>query len=169
MAYTVPGITIVIAQRTSLVCWAAVYAMMRSWRDRKSYDPATAVAMVSPKYRKLYDGNQVLPSYEFGPFMSAAGMRVESMQNKTIAAWEKLLRDHGLLWVGTMNSLAPGAGLHSRVIHAISGAGTASNTRFGILDPAHGRRYDESFEVFSKKYEGAFRSVSGEYFQIRHY
>jgi hypothetical protein len=35
--------------------------------------------------------------------------------------------------------------------------------------PAGGRRYEEAFQIFLSKYEGAIRTTSGEYFQIRHF
>ena len=169
MAYAVPRTVFAIAQQTSSVCWATVYAMMKSWRDQRCFDPGSAVASIGAKYLELYRNNQVLPTEEFGPFIRAAGMEVEPMQNKTVAAWEKMLRNFGPLWVGTLNSTSPNAGLHSRIIHAISGDGTAPATRFSIVDPDGGRKYTESLTIFALKYEGAYRAVDGEYFQIRHF
>lgn len=170
VAYSVPKTKTVIAQQTTMGCWATVYAMMRSWRDQKSYAPATAVALVDQKYRTIFDDNTGLPPSEFGPFIAAAGMSVEPMQNRTIAAWEKMLRTYGLLWVGTLSSTHAGAGLHSRIIEAIVGDGTVPHTKFSIIDPDGGRRYSESLTIFIRKYEGAIKSVgNAEYFQIRHY
>jgi hypothetical protein len=166
--YIVPGLKVVIAQPTSLVCWATVHCMMRSWRDQMSYDIREAANRVDAKYADLVDKNRALPTAEFGPFISAAGMVVEPMANYMASAWEDMLRAYGLLWVGTLNSLAPGAGLHSRIIEGISGHGESGRSMF-MIDPDGGRRYSETFEVFVAKYEGAIAGVTGQYFQIRHF
>jgi hypothetical protein len=169
MAISVPGIVGVVAQPSSSTCWGTVYTMMKSWKDHKSYPPQTALGFVGDKYVAMFNQNRALPSSEFGPFMAAAKMTAEPMQNKTIGGWEKLLRNRGLLWIGTMNSLLPHAGLHSRIIQAINGDGTPAKTSFSIIDPDGGRRYVEMFTNFEKKYERAFCSVEGPYFQIRHF
>ena len=91
------------------------------------------------------------------------------MANLTIQGWVNLLRAKGLLWVGTLNSLGPGAGLHSRIVEAMSGDGSVDGTDMHIIDPDGGRQYKEVFRVFLEKYEGAFGQVSGDYFQIRHF
>lgn len=166
--YIVPGLKVVIAQPTSMICWATVHCMMRSWRDQASYDIREAADRVASKYATLVDQNKGLPPSEFGPFIAAAGMVAEPMANYLASAWEDMLRTHGLLWVGTLNSLAPGAGLHSRIIEGMSGHGENGREMF-IIDPDGGRRYRESFEVFVAKYEGAIAGVTGQYLQIRHF
>ena len=169
LPYTVPGLRVVIAQPTSMVCWATVHAMMRSWKLQMSLAIRPAAAAVEEKYGVMVDNNQGLPPAEFGPFLNKAGMEHQPMMNLTIEGWVNLLRTKGLLWVGTLNSIGPGAGLHSRIIEAMSGDGTVDGTNMHIIDPAGGRRYQESFRDFITKYEGAFTSVSGDYFQIRHF
>jgi Papain-like cysteine protease AvrRpt2 len=96
-------------------------------------------------------------------------MVFEPMMNLTIAGWVNQLRTRGLLWVGTLNSIGPGAGLHSRIVEAMSGDGTVDGTVMHIVDPAGGRKYQEKFRDFITKYEGAFAQASGDYFQIRHF
>lgn len=167
--YTVPGFRVVIAQPTSMVCWATVHAMLRSWKQQVSIGIRDAAAAVDEKYGVRVDNNQGLPSTEFGPFIAAAGMQVQPMMNLTIEGWVGLLRAKGLLWVGTLNSVGPGAGLHSRIVEAMSGDGSVDGTMMHIIDPAGGRRYQESFRIFIVKYEGAFVLAASDYFQIRHF
>lgn len=169
LPFTVPGLRVVLAQPSSMVCWATVHAMMRSWKLQASLGIRQAAAAVAEKYGVMVDNNQGLPSSEFGPFILAAQMVVQPMMNLTIEGWVALLRTFGLIWVGTLNSIGPGAGLHSRIIEAMSGDGTVDNTTMHIIDPAGGRQYQESFRVFIDKFEGAFGKVSGDYFQIRHF
>ncbi len=167
--YTVPGLRVILAQPTSMVCWATVHAMMRSWKFQVSIGIRPAAAAVDEKYGVMVDNNRGLPPDEFGPFITAAQMEYEPMMNLTIEGWVRLLRDKGLLWVGTLNSIGPGAGLHSRIIEAMSGDGSVDHTVMHIIDPAGGRQYQESFRTFLAKYEGAFMQVSSDYFQIRHF
>jgi peptidoglycan hydrolase-like protein with peptidoglycan-binding domain len=169
LPYTVPGLRVVLAQPTSMVCWATVHAMMRSWKEQRSIGIRDAAAAVDEKYGVMVDNNQGLPSAEFGPFIAAAGMAVQPMMNLTIQGWVMLLRSKGLIWVGTLNSIGPLAGLHSRIIEAMSGDGSVDGTMMHIIDPDGGRRYQEVFRDFLAKYEGAFMQVTGDYFQIRHF
>jgi peptidoglycan hydrolase-like protein with peptidoglycan-binding domain len=169
LPYTVPGFRVVLAQPTSMVCWATVHAMMRSWKFQQSLGIRQAAGDVAEKYGVMVDNNQGLPSAEFGPFITAAQMVVQPMMNLTIEGWVGLLRSKGLIWVGTLNSIGPAAGLHSRIIEAMSGDGTVDDTAMHIIDPAGGRQYQEKFRDFITKYEGAFAKVSGDYFQIRHF
>ena len=179
ISFRVPGITSVIAQDGPMTCWATVYTMMISWKRSFMMGIRESVAEVDNKYALFYDaglrtvpnppGPQGLPSNEFGPFLRAAHMTHEPMANLPPAQWERLMRSHGLLWIGTLNVLGPGGGLHSRIIEAVDGNGGSTDTFFSIIDPDGGRQYRERFDVFLAKYEGAIAGVGGEYFQIRHF
>ncbi len=169
MAFTVAGFRVVLAQPNTMACWATVYTMMVSWKRRQSFDIATAVGNVAAKYRTFFQANTGLPPAEFAPFLKAAGMQYQPMANLPISDWEALLLRYGLLWVGTLASTAPRSGLHSRIIEGIIGDGSPQRTIFRIIDPAGGRRYNESFGDFLSKYEGGIRATTAEYYQIRHY
>src|SRR5256885_11544523 len=97
MAYEVPGMRVVLAQPSSMACWATVYTMMISWKRQSSYDIATAVGGVGARYLKIFQANTGLPAGGFGPFMKAAGMACEPMMNPMISRWEQLLKRYGLL------------------------------------------------------------------------
>jgi hypothetical protein len=174
-SYDVPGMRVVLAQAGPMTCWATVYTMIISWQRQLSIPVRDAVGAVNPRYAILYDAglraaNPLgMASTEFASFLRQARMTHEPMMNLTIPGWHEKVRRYGLLWIGTLNALGAGAGLHSRIIEGIYGHGAAANTWFKIIDPAGGRRYNERFDAFLLKYEGAFRSVSGDYFQIRHF
>ncbi len=169
MPYMVPGMKVVLAQPSSMACWATVYTMMISWKRQQSMGIRQAVNDVDPKYAKIYDDNTGLPSTEFKPFLNAAGMSYEPMANLMIEAWVDLLRAYGLLWVGTLAGVSPGSGLHSRIIEGMRGDGHADDTYMKIIDPAGGKRYEELFQTFLTKYEGGFIDANSEYYQIRHF
>lgn len=152
-----------------MACWATVFTMMASWKYQASFDIASAIAKVGEKYLKIYQANTGLPSAEFGPFIAAANMGCEPMMNLAVPAWERLLTRYGLLWVGTLATVSPDSGLHSRIIEGITGNGPLGGTSFKIIDPGGGRRYNEGLSTFLNKYEGAIRKTPGEYYQIRHF
>lgn len=175
-SYTVPGMVPAIAQDGPMTCWATVYTMMISWRRSFQMPVRAAVNDVAPKYAQIYDQGlrsnpnpRGLPSAEFGPFLNAAHMSYEPMRNTDVGQWYQLMQDYGLLWVGTLNSVGPGGGLHSRIITGLIGEGNHDDTHFAILDPDRGRRYFESFGTFVAKYEGALSQAEGQYLQIRHF
>ncbi len=175
ISYTVPGHVPVIRQRSSLVCWATAYTIMRSWKDRCSYNMRDAVAAVDQKYRVLVDRNRPLPASEFTRFLRLARMQHQPMWNIPIKEWLRLLQGRGLLWVGTLGVVSPGTYLHSRIVEGIHGNGQANGASVKIVDPENGSRYQELFRDFLSRYEDAFRlsqtGVAGvrEYYQIRHF
>lgn len=174
--YQVPGFVPAIAQDGPMTCWATVYTMLISWKKGLQMPIREAVAQVAPKYGEFYDKGlksnanpRGLPSSEFGPFLQSARMNHQPMKNLPIDEWLNLLKSYGLLWIGTLNAIGPGGGLHSRIICAISGGGNPDDTQFGIVDPDGGKRYFEPFSVFIAKYEGALALAEGQYLQIRHF
>jgi hypothetical protein len=172
--YMVPGIKTVVAQPSPMSCWATVYCMMRSWKDQMSYPIRDAVLKVGQKWADHYDKSfpptvKGLPSSEFGPFLRAANMTHQPMMNLPIEEWARLLRRHGLLWIGASVTINPNTGLHSRILEGMTGDGQPNSTSMKIIDPDGGKQYSEPFMTFLAKYESGIRSVSGEYFQIRHF
>ncbi|MDB5584441.1 MAG: hypothetical protein JWR80_9617 [Bradyrhizobium sp.] len=170
LPYRVPGLVEVLAQPSGNVCWATVFTMMKSWKDQASYEIAAAVGTVGQHYADLFASDQALPTADFAAFLSDAGMQHLAPQDLTIDGWLQQLVEHGPIWVGTMNSLNPGAGLHSRLVRGMKGDGTASGTLFEIVDPDGGQTYDETVAIFVKKYDDAYSSSGDEqYIQIRFY
>ena len=174
--HSVSGVISVIRQPNSLLCWATAYTMMRSWKHQQSFGIRDAVAAVDASYGTMFDKNEGMPSGEFTRFLRLASMKYQPMWNLPIEGWTRLLRNRGLLWVGTLGVVSPGTYLHSRLLERISGDGSSGGTKFHIIDPENGSRYTETFEVFLARYEGAFTlsqpsKPSGfkEYFQIRHF
>lgn len=172
--YVVPGLKTVIRQPSPMSCWATVYCMMRSWKDQRSWDLRGAVAAVGPKWAAYYDASypptsQGLPSNEFGPFLTAARMQHDPMWNLPLEQWVRLLRTHGLLWIGASVTVNPNTGLHSRILEGVLGSGQPNSTLMKIIDPATGTQYAEPYMTFQAKYEAGFRSISGDYFQIRYF
>ncbi len=140
--YTVPGIKSVLAQDGPMTCWATVYTMMIAWKRSYMMSIRDSVGQVANKYALFYDAGlrsnpnpRGLPSAEFGPFLQAANMTHQPMANLIISGWVDLLEAHGLLWIGTLNVVGPGGGLHSRIIEGVDGGGGVDNTFSRLLIP----------------------------------
>ncbi|MGJ4912959.1 papain-like cysteine protease family protein [Bradyrhizobium sp. HKCCYLRH2060] len=170
LPYRVPGIIEILAQPNDQACWATAFTMMKSWKDQASCEIATALGTVGQQYVDLLNSNSPLSASQFGSFLADAGMQHLAPQDLTIDGWLQQLVDHGPIWVGTMNSLNPPAGLHSRLVRGIKGDGTAAGTSFEMIDPDGGRTYDEAVNDFVKKYDDAYTaSGDDQYIQIRFY
>jgi len=172
MSYNVqvPGTVPVLSQPSSLVCWATVFTMMKSWKDSTSYEISDAVGSVGARYLNIFQNNNVLITTLVPQFMQDANMTLESMQDLNADGWSALLNQYGPLWVGTLNQLGPSGGLHSRIVQGLSGDGSGDNTFFAIVDPAGGRTYGETMTTFMAKYDGAYQFAGDPfYYQIRHW
>ena len=144
--------------------------MLKAWKMQTSFDIAKEVATVGPRYSEYFTKHKGLPPGEFGAFLTAAEMSHQAQINLSVQGWMNQLKTYGLTWVGTMNSISPPAGLHSRIVEGMEGDGTAGGTLMKIIDPDGGKRYLEAFTTFVKKYEDAFNaSHDDQYFQIRFY
>jgi hypothetical protein len=163
-SYTVPGFKPLIGQpMPSLVCWAASYTMLRSWRDSKTYGIEEALAKVGDRYVQLYRNNKGLPWAEAQVFFTKAGLRYHRSGCFPVETWLKYLRIHGLLAVTATMYLPPVPGTHSRVVEGLSGyrAVTSNGEMFDpnttlmyLMDPWFGgSKYNENYELFNYKYE----------------
>src|SRR5580692_4541685 len=157
IAYDVPGLKTVLAQAGPMTCWATVYTMMICWKTQTAIPTRDAVAAVGARYATLYDAGlrtsnpHGMPSAEFATFLSLAHMAHEPMVNLDIPTWLEKLQRYGLLWIGSLNGIGPGAGLHSRIIEGMRGDQTLTGTYFKIIDPAGGTEYSERFDTFLAK------------------
>jgi len=168
--YTVPGNKSLIGQPTNMTCWATSYTMITAWkRQTPLLQIRDAVAAVGKQWVDMYDNNQGLPPAQAEQFFRQAGMRCGAMMCYSPRGWISLLRNHGLLWIGSANLPAGAGGLHARVIEGFTGDGSNWDSWMHVMDPATGgMRYDELFGLFTAKYEQTFKPGNMTY-QIAHY
>ena len=55
--YTVPGTFVPVRQPSSMACWAAMYTMMYSWKNKQSISIQNAVATLGGNYAEVYRNN----------------------------------------------------------------------------------------------------------------
>jgi hypothetical protein len=153
LQYDVPGNFWVLAQPSGMACWATVFTMLKSWRSQREMSIDQALATVGQRWVDIYRADTGLSGDDKPTFLSTAGLVAEPPQSFSIQGWETLLRNYGPIWITTDE--APGAAwaIHARIITGIHGDGTPEGTKFKIVDPAGGRRYEESIAVFIPKYE----------------
>jgi hypothetical protein len=134
MQYDVP----LVAQSTSMSCWAASMAMILAWRNQASFDPSMIAAnnggtSYMPQLRTGLDPNDRY-------ILERNGFSLEEPQCYSVEGVADLLDRFGPLWVA---SAAPAP--HIRVVTGMTGG------RMHINDPApvnQGARYDASFSQF---------------------
>lgn len=165
--YSVPGKVPVIAQPTSMSCWSAAATMMLSWQDKSSYTIEQVMERAGKYYLKKFNSSnprrQGLYPKEEEKFYAALGMKKEAPQNYDAKGLLSLLKTYGpLLVVGNEGQGSSRPMIHARVITGIYGDGTPDGTVLQINDSAGGRRYQESFRSFAKKYEDV-ASLHNEY------
>ncbi|MVM40311.1 hypothetical protein GO730_26110 [Spirosoma sp. HMF3257] len=159
--YYAKGELPVIAQPTSMSCWATVNTMMLSWRDQQSYSIETVMDWLGSDFRQIYDNNSGLPGERNNDWASANGMRIEYERCETPESIFTLLTNHGPLIVidDQNNGITDSAGnrlwcIHARIIVGIDGdADNPDGVYIDIIDPDGGNQYQESFTQFEARYE----------------
>jgi Papain-like cysteine protease AvrRpt2/LysM domain len=155
VSYTVPGVFNIIAQPSSMACWATVGTMMLSWRDQQSYPIGTAMAMCGAKWVGVFNANTGLALGDTIDFPRDAGMSVEPLVSTPPDTWEKMLRASGPLAIVTALPA-----FHARIMVGISGDGTPGGTTVDLIDPAGGTRYRQNFGVFNQSFEAVASSAT---------
>ena len=153
--YTVPGIKVVYDQvspgHTNL-CWAYSYTMLYSWKHGQCNEVGTLMEMLGNPWKTMYDNNRPIPASRVMAFAQATGLQTEPLACYTVAGWVEQLRRHGLIWIWQLNAGASFG--HIRVLAGVTGDGSPDGSKLYILDPWLGRRYHETFEQFTRRYEG---------------
>lgn len=180
--YTVPGLIVPIKQPSGMSCWAAMYAMMYSWKRQQSVDLRPAVSQLGQKYLDCFDQNTGLPIEENRNLAQAAGMEAEPLQNLSVEGWVSYLKAYGLLWTsyGWQVFDASGltetrAGRHIIIIYGMFGDGSADGTKVKYVDPSDGNFHTMSVTQFVQQHETGFtmRNLTNDqlrqFSQIMHY
>ncbi len=168
--YKVGDFTVVDQGDTNL-CWAACLAMMLSWKNGKLYTIETALEDLPALFKnKLNDPweTQPLPGKFSKRLADEVGLKVMAQGNLTAAGWMGLLKNHGPLWIGTLEK----AGGHARLIEGYVTDGTDEGTTFFIVDPDGGNHYTERYLDLMVKYEEAATdegNIIVDYHQVRYW
>jgi hypothetical protein len=154
----VPGSVPPIAQRGRTTCWAAVTAMLLSWRDGTTYTLETAMDNLGPTYRGRLDRNEPLPAADKAALLRDAGFQGLTNLKLSVRSLRALLEKVGPLWITTDEDPTEGFSIHARVLVGMSGDGSPAGTTLRIIDPNGGRLVPESFAEFARKFEEEVRT-----------
>jgi hypothetical protein len=182
VSYKVPGLIVPVRQPSSMACWAAMFTMMYSWRNRVSIPIRDAVAQLGQTYLDCFDNNTGLPIEENRNLAAAAGMSAEPLENPSVEGWLRMLQDYGLLWTsygwqvfdkGTHAETR--AGRHIIILYGMWGDVTSSATVVKYVDPGDGAFHEMSFDRLVLQHETGFAmrplddSQLTRFSQIMHY
>jgi hypothetical protein len=165
--YHILGRIPVLKQPTSNTGWAAAAAMIKSWKDDTDLGIEKTIKKIGPQYLNVFMGNKGLSAAQKAPFLKAAGLIAEIRINPTIKMWDDYLRKYGPLWVTTVE--APGKPFPiypHHVVTGIDGDGSPGGTIVTIIDPAAGKKHDEKYSDFMKRYIVAKYSHVGETYTV---
>ena len=146
-------------QTSAMSCWAAAYAMMKSWKDRSPLSEKAAVADLGDPWVDYYLKDTGLPGGKEREFVGAVGMESKPPANYMIKAYVQMLREHGPLWIIT----GDGINSHARLLVGIYGNSEAEGitayeeTTFEFIDPLSGTYRYESGLDFAGKFESEAR------------
>lgn len=160
VSYTVPGPFNLIKQPSDMTCWAAVTTMMLSWNKRQSQTIEQTMEQIGSRWLQKFRNDQGLAATEKEQFLQDAGLTFLYSQSLSVEGWERLMRDHGPIWVTTDEDLSDDFAIHARLVVGIQGDGSGDGTSLMIVDPATGTQYSESLENFIKKYESEAKANS---------
>jgi Papain-like cysteine protease AvrRpt2 len=168
--FDVQGTIPVIAQPKSMACWATVTTMMLSWQKKQSFTIETAMDSLGSDFRKVFDDNTGLFPNRVQELATASGMTVEYQKCETPQSILSLLQNFGPISIidNEVPSDSQPTFIHARIIKGIHGDGTATGTTLNIIDPDGGKTYDETFDVFSSKYE-SMSNANGWNLQMMHF
>jgi Papain-like cysteine protease AvrRpt2 len=142
-------------QSTANVCWAAVGAMLASWRTRTSMTIEAVLDGLGGSWRAKFDADQPLSAADLRGFATALGLKEEGPQSYVVQGLARLLRANGPLWAITDDNFQNNKLAHARVVVAMRGDGTDDGTTVTLADPASGGFVSESFAKFAARLEAA--------------
>jgi ABC-type bacteriocin/lantibiotic exporter with double-glycine peptidase domain len=168
ISYEVPGIIDVIAQPSSMSCWATVVTMLQSWKYQECSSIENVMDSLGSDFRSIYDANTGLAPDRIQDLADASGMVVEYQCCETPQSILQFLETYGPIIIIDDEDPTASFAVHARIIKGIYGGGEAENSYLIIIDPATGTVYYESFQNFESKYE-AMAAANGWNLQMMHY
>ncbi|WP_155847651.1 papain-like cysteine protease family protein [Asticcacaulis benevestitus] len=141
-------------QVTSMGCWATVYTMMLSWKQKRVVPVTDALTSLGGDYLDSYLHDTGLPSGAERGFATLS-MVAEPPASYTLAFWRETLGRYGPLWV----TLGDGINSHALLLVGIYGSGDGTSkadyddSEFEFIDPASGSYTYQPALSFMNRFE----------------
>lgn len=136
-------------------CWAAVYAMLLSWKLSRVVTEQQALAALGEPWEGLQRAGTGLPGGQELRFVAAAGLVAEPPASYMPGAFLEWLQATGPVWVSTGDGLSS----HARLLVGAVGDGKFDNTRFVVIDPATAMESYEPMRTFFDDFEHEARVI----------
>lgn len=150
-----PAIT-PIKQGSSNTCWAAVWTMLKSWKEGRTLGIEEAVGSLGPEWLHYLKDDQGMAAQTFTEqrFLDASHLKSKPPANYLPSVYVDLLASNGPLWINTGDGVLN----HAKVL--VSARTTKSGRiTFGFIDPQDGVFQAESDEKFFKEFEQEARAI----------
>ena len=148
-------------QSTAMGCWATVFAMIRSWRDKRKWTVADAVSSLGSDYAGYYARDEGLPGGLESQFVVNAGMVAEPPASYPLSTFISMLRKFGPLWITT----GDGLNAHAFLLVGIYGKSMEEKPEsyqdavFELIEPKEGYFTYLSALEFLEKFENEAAAV----------
>jgi hypothetical protein len=142
-------------QPTPMSCWAAVYAMLLSWKINKPVSIASAVATLGAPYTDYLAEDHGLPGGGELAFVKAAGLQALPPADYELKVFRDILRERGPAWI----IMGDGLTSHARLLVGIYSPdeeeklATYAATVMELIDPATGSYVYEPAMTFFQNFE----------------
>lgn len=146
VSYSVP----IVVQPSSMSCWAAAGAMLRSWQRDDMMTAESFARSLGDPWQAYFERDTGIAAVDHAPFADAAGFIAHAPQNFTIEAYFDMLREFGPLWIASSDNFL---GVHARVLVGMYGDLTPEFTVMEFIDPVSGDHTRESFVTFLRYFE----------------
>ncbi len=142
-------------QTSNSRCWAAVTAMMFSWKKQRLVNEVEAVASLGSAFESLYNRDGPLPkSYKLS-LLQASGMTYRAPQSYTQQGLISLLENYGPVWF----TIDKEFGRHATVLTGVFL--DQKNTEYWVayIDPIDGELKADTYISYMRRYEApAYRA-----------
>jgi hypothetical protein len=152
ISYRVPGTVPVVTQPGSMNAWAALTAMMLSWREHQSMSIEDALSRLGQDWVDRFHRNVGLPSEDKASLLAATGLAANPPMKYTPEDWERLLRENGPLWVTDDERAGKLFSPRGYLLLGIGGTGRGRGTRIDAIDPSKGIQLRERLRDFLKRF-----------------
>lgn len=147
--YRVPGLVPAIGATGTMNAWAAMVAMLLSWRERASIGVEEALGRLGPRFVDLFHRNQGLAIADKADLLAAAGLAANPPARLDAEDVEMLLRESGPLWISDDDRAGRLVSLRPLLVCGISGR--AGGAQLEAIDPVKGRHVAVSLRRLTER------------------
>lgn len=143
-------------------CWAAAAVILLRWKNKGAYSELDVAKMAGRQFEDAFNNDTGISGEQFAAFAAALRLKTEAPQNFTPAGYNKLIKAHGPLWIGSrLDKGTANSRRHIRVLRGVTGDGSFGGSTAWILDPDKGRDYQSTMTKFAAELEQIAREEIG--------